>query len=165
MWQGETVLCCASTGEAKGKTLTWFKGEPIIRIRIRTAIIRIRTTDTRILRIIRIRTGEELMGNPETPHTRIFLLCCNKLDFLVWLPQKTFTLGMRTGADWGYAPYAACFVPCSCPPTFPAQRGTHNSYSYSHRDKAQAHNGHPHSPKYPHPHRRGADTIPSHYHL
>lgn len=60
----------------------WFKGEPIIRIRIRTAIIRIRTTDTRILRIIRIRTGEELMGVPrDTVLPYFFFACCNHLDF------------------------------------------------------------------------------------
>ena len=43
-----------------------YKGETIIRIRIRTPIIRIRTADTRILRIIRISSREEL---PETTAT------------------------------------------------------------------------------------------------
>ncbi len=43
-----------------------YKGETIIRIRIRTPITRIRTADTRILRIIRISSREEL---PETTAT------------------------------------------------------------------------------------------------
>lgn len=46
-----------------------YKGETIIRIRIRTPIIRIRTADTRILRIIRISSREEL---PETTATAFF---------------------------------------------------------------------------------------------
>ena len=43
-----------------------YKGETIIRIRIRTPITRIRAADTHILRIIRISSREEL---PETTAT------------------------------------------------------------------------------------------------
>lgn len=46
--------------------------ETIIRIRIRTTIIRIRTANTRILRIIRISSREELV-HPK--HRNLFMLC------------------------------------------------------------------------------------------
>lgn len=74
------VIVCGSPlpEECQAVKEKWYKGETIIRIRIRTAIIRIRTADTRILRIIRISSREEL---PETTAT-------------AFLTEKAVTLAM-----------------------------------------------------------------------
>lgn len=61
-----------------------YKGETIIRIRIRTPIIRIRTADTRILRIIRISSREEL---PETTATALMTESRNACYGNGWQPR------------------------------------------------------------------------------
>ena len=117
------------------------QGKPIIRIRIRTTIIRIRTTYPRILRIIRTHTGEEF-PKPRKPfcYFQYFNLC-----------QRRHTLLKKTPRN---------------APIIQGTRETQNSYSYSHHDNSHAHHAPPHSPHHANSHRRGVDTShQAHYHL
>ena len=88
--------------------------KPIIRIRIRSTIIRIRTADTRILRIIRISSRKELVF---PKHRNRFVMCCElerrrevgQLQFWSWQGRPLHPPPNRHPAHWHSALFLTLF--------------------------------------------------------
>lgn len=117
--------------------------ETIIRIRIRSTIIRIRTTDTRILRIIRISSRKQLV-HPK--HRNLYCVWAGALRgaalFECWQGDAPCTpshILLLTGIAWLSRPKCHRW---KCQGT----KGNQNAHAHTLHDKTHPHNGHPHTP-------------------
>ena len=130
--------------------------ETIIRIRIRTTIIRIRTANTRILRIIRISSIEELV-HPK--HRNLFMLC------ELGVERGSTFMGAGRGMPPAPPPLFFCSLalqlshPKCHPRICQGTKGNHNPHTYTHHEQPHTHSEHPHSPYHSHEQQRGAGTI------